>query len=260
LLGWLVCIAWVPTWTVRAVMHWPSCARFAAQHWTAWRVSCLLVQVILNLACVMSLSRKHPSCIWIPRPEGRRPFAVLLLILLPLLLFHLCSCFRELQAIADAATLPHRTESTELIGSLLYSEWHTEANGPNRTDFLYASIMTFIAPVAEEFLFNGFLLNVIAKAYGFVAAVLAVPLCFTFWHALKYGVGVICPLPTRHFWQTWPAATYGTNRGNHFDRALDPPTRQLLPRRKRALVPEPTDEVNRCDLRHLTPKVLQKAL
>jgi hypothetical protein len=38
-------------------------------------------------------------------------------------------------------------------------------------------------------------------------------------------------------------------------------TRQVFPRRaKRVLVAEPIGEANRCELGHLTPKMLQKAL
>ena len=51
--------------------------------------------------------------------------------------------------------------------------------------------MTFVAPVLEETLFTGFLLNAIARPYGFVAAALGVSLCFTFSHTFKFGVGVI---------------------------------------------------------------------
>jgi membrane protease YdiL (CAAX protease family) len=97
----------------------------------------------------------------------------------------------QLQAISDAARFGSRAQSTEYLASLFSQEWRPVADLPTRMDFVYASVMTFLAPVVEEALFTGFLLNAIAKPCGFIVAALGVALCFTFTHTLKVGVGVI---------------------------------------------------------------------
>jgi membrane protease YdiL (CAAX protease family) len=96
----------------------------------------------------------------------------------------------QLQAISDAAGYGSRAQSTAYLASLFSQEWRPVADLPIRIDFVYASVMTFLAPVVEEALFTGFLLNAIAKPCGFIAAALGVALCFTFMHTFKVSVGV----------------------------------------------------------------------
>jgi membrane protease YdiL (CAAX protease family) len=96
----------------------------------------------------------------------------------------------QLQAASDATAFPSGGQNRDYIALLFSREWQPVADGPTPTDLAYASIMTLVAPVLEETLFTGFLLNAIAKPHGFVAAALGVSLCFTFVHAFKIGVGV----------------------------------------------------------------------
>ena len=95
------------------------------------------------------------------------------------------------QAISDAAAYPSRAKSTECLAFLFTQQWQPVADGPTGADLAYASTMAFAAPVLEETLFTGFLLNGIARLYGFVPACLGVAVCFTAWHTFKLGITVI---------------------------------------------------------------------
>ncbi len=191
LLAWFVAVSWMPGLSFRALALWPPFSVFDWQHRTACLLPLLAAQVALTFGCVILLSSKYPSAIWIPRRSGRPRFLWFLLILLPLLIFHLCNCLMQLQAISDAAKFGSRAQSTEYLASLFSQEWRPVADLPTRVDLVYASVTTFLAPVVEETLFTGFLLNAISKPCGFIAAALGVALCFTFMHAFKVGVGVI---------------------------------------------------------------------
>jgi membrane protease YdiL (CAAX protease family) len=49
--------------------------------------------------------------------------------------------------------------------------------------------MSFAVPVLEEVVFTGSVVNAIAKPYGFVTAVVGVPMCFGLVHVFQFGVG-----------------------------------------------------------------------
>ena len=191
LLAWFVAVSWLPGLSFRALTLWPPASVFAWQYRTACLVALLVAQVALTFGCVILLSRKYAGAIWIPPPSGQRRFLWFLLILLPLLVFHLRNCLMQLQAISDAARFGSRAQSTEYLASLFSQEWRPVADLPTRMDLVYASVMTFVAPIVEETLFTGFLLNAIAKPCGFMAAALGVAFCFAFAHTFKAGVGVI---------------------------------------------------------------------
>ena len=172
-------------------MPWPLFLAFAQKQESACRITFLLIQVSLVFGGVVLLSRKYASALWVPQPLGRRPFSAFLLILLPMLLFHLVFCLLELRAIINSATFPQRTEATRMLASIYHQEWATTVSGTSGIEVVCESIMSFVAPVLEEVVFTGFVVNAIAKPYGFVAAALGAPLCFTLYHTLKFGVGVI---------------------------------------------------------------------
>jgi membrane protease YdiL (CAAX protease family) len=191
LLAWLVAVEWLPSLTSRALRLWPSCYAFQAQHRTAWLIAWLFVQVILTFGCAVLLIRQYADAVWIPRPLGRQRFRRFLLVLLPMLVFQLSFSSIQLQAICDAATYPSRSQSTGFLASLFCHEWQPVADGPTQADLVYASVLNFVGPVLEETVFTGFLLNAIARRYGFIAGSFGVALCFSVWHTPRYGIDAI---------------------------------------------------------------------
>lgn len=172
LLVWLFAASWAPTLSLRTLMLWPAFKALAWQHWTACTIAFLAAQVSFIFGCLMFLSRKYASAIWLPRQSRHRDVSVFVLILLPLVMFHIYFCFLELKAVVGAARLPDCAKGTELLGSLFFGEWHNDAAGPRPMDLIYASVMAFVAPVLEEVVFTGLLLNAIARCSRLLAAAL----------------------------------------------------------------------------------------
>jgi membrane protease YdiL (CAAX protease family) len=189
------------------LMHWRSFWALTANHNTAYWVTCLLVSSILTFGAVVILSQRYASAIWTPRPAGWRRFLVFLIILLPLLLFHLSHCLAEIQDISTSLAFPGRAEANQMLVSIYHNEWdYVTSFDTSAVGVVCDSIKTLVVPVLEEVVFTGFLVNAIAKLYGFAAAVVGTSACFVFFHVFKFAIDPrLIPL-------FFAAATYGMIR------------------------------------------------
>jgi membrane protease YdiL (CAAX protease family) len=170
------------------LMQWPLFSHFAAARDEAYRITFFLVQLSLVFGSAAFLSRRHAPAIWTPQPLLRRGILASLVILLPLLLNHLADCFVGIQGAIALSGLG--SEGTKTLTSIYHDVWGSLAYGSSLAGVACSSIMSIAAPVLEEVVFTGFLVNAIAKSYGFVVAVLIVPACFALVHGFQFGFGV----------------------------------------------------------------------
>jgi membrane protease YdiL (CAAX protease family) len=80
-------------------------------------------------------------------------------------------------------------EGAKVLASAHHMVWGRLAYGSSLTGVLCESVTAFVAPILEELVFTGFVINVIAKRYGFVVAVLGASTCFALVHVTQFGVG-----------------------------------------------------------------------
>ena len=134
------------------------------------------------------LSKNYSSAVLSPQPSWRGGTLTKLLILLPLLIYYLCS---SIGGISAALALPgFGPEGNKMLDSLHDEVWGRLAYGPTLAGVLCVSVMAFTGPILEELVFRGFLINALAKRNGFVVAVIAASACFALTHVLQFGVGM----------------------------------------------------------------------
>ena len=168
-------------------MLWPLFSRFTSEHDVGYRVTFFLVQLSLICGVIVFLSRTYTSAVWRPQPSRGRGIAISLIILLPLLLVYLSSSVRGIHA--TIALSGFGVEDTQALASSYQDVWGRLAYGSSTVGAFCSSILSFVGPVLEEIVFTGFVLNVIGKRYGFVAAAIGAPACFGLCHAIQFGFG-----------------------------------------------------------------------
>jgi membrane protease YdiL (CAAX protease family) len=178
---------WLPTSLAHALMLWPVLSTFASEHDAGYRVTFFLVQLSLICGAVVFASRSHTAAAWTPQPSWGRGIAISVLTLLPLFLYHLSSSVQGIQA--TIALSSFGGEARETLSSIHDETWGRLAYGSSLAGVVCSSVMSFTAPVLEELVFTGFVLNATAKQYGFVVAVVSTSACFALVHVFQFGVG-----------------------------------------------------------------------
>ena len=189
----LACLSvpnWLPTLSSYGLMCWRPFWTFATENNTAYRVTFLLIQLSLVCGAILFLSRRYASAIWTPKPSERCRILVALLLLLPLLLFHLSAYPRGARALFALWNFPNHVQATEVLSSIHRKAWDRMAYGSSLLGIVCNSFLTFPVPLLEELVFTGFSINAIAKRYGLVTAVAVVPGCFAAVHIFEFGIGI----------------------------------------------------------------------
>lgn len=184
----LVVPAWLPTVLSYGLMQWPLFSHFVAPHDVAYRLAFFFVQLSLTCLAIAFLSWRYASAIWTPQPPLDRRILVCLFILLPLLLYHLCGSIIGSQSAIALSGLG--LEGAKELATVHNEVWGSLAYGSSLTGMVCSSVMSFAAPVLEEVVFTGFLVNAVAKPYGFAIAVVIVPACFALAHGFQFGMGL----------------------------------------------------------------------
>ena len=186
----LVCLV-VPGQLPGMLSHCRIFDSVAEHHYSAFRIGVLLVQLGLTFGVVMFLRSRYSSAIWTARQPGRPRFLLFVAILLPLFLFHLFHTLRAVQTMLVCARLPDQAQAAQWLASIYHQAWDREGVGTYLGALVSASVTSlFLAPVLEEPVLSGFVVNVIAKRYGFIAAAVGAALGFALMHAFKVGLGV----------------------------------------------------------------------
>jgi membrane protease YdiL (CAAX protease family) len=178
---------WLPTLLVYALKRWPAFWTFACEHDTIYIVGFFLVQLSLVCGGVAFLSKKYRSAVWTPQPSWRPGTMIPLLLLLPLFLLYLSRDVRGIRGMIGLST--YGMEGAKALASAHHVVWSRLAYGPSLAGVLCNSVMAFVAPILEDLVFTGFVMNAISKRYGFIAAVLGASTCFAFVHVTQFGVG-----------------------------------------------------------------------
>ena len=179
-------VPYVPGLVAYGLRCWPRFWTFTANHNGAYYVGLLIAQMALALGVVVVLSMRYRSALWSDECLGCRQVVVALIILLPLLLFHLFHCLTQVHYIISLR--PADAQGVQRLASFYQYEWDAVAAGTSPAAIACASIRTLAGPLLEEVVLTGLLMNAIARRYGIAAAVLVVPVCFTFGHVLNVGI------------------------------------------------------------------------
>jgi membrane protease YdiL (CAAX protease family) len=178
---------WLPTLLAHALMLWPMLSTFASDHDEGYRVAFFLLQLSLICGAIVFVSRSHTAAVWTPQPSWGRGITIAGLTLLPLFLYHLASSVQGIQA--TIALSSFGGEARETLAAIHNETWGRLAYGSSLAGVVCSSVLSFTAPVLEEVVFTGFVVNAIAKPYGFAAAVVGASACFALVHVFQFGVG-----------------------------------------------------------------------
>jgi membrane protease YdiL (CAAX protease family) len=77
-----------------------------------------------------------------------------------------------------------------MLASIYQNYWDEAAAGTSPVAIACASVRTLAMPLVEEVVLTGLLTNAIARRYGFAAAAVGVPLCFTLGHVHRVGIDI----------------------------------------------------------------------
>ena len=179
---------WLPHLLNQGLMLWPSFIHVVADHHTAYFLVFFVVQMSLTCGAILFLSKNYASALWSPPPPSRSHSFRSLVILVPLLLFHLSNWLSILSFMA----LPSIAKSQELSQTLasMHNEiWSGLAYGASLVGVVCESLSSFVSPVLEEMLFSGLLANRLTKSFGVSVAVLGTPVCFALIHVVQFGIG-----------------------------------------------------------------------
>lgn len=178
---------WLPTLLAHALMLWHDFSSFVSEHDIGYRLTFFFVQLSLMCGAILLVSKRYTSALWIPQPSWKRGIAISMLILLPLLLYHLSSSLSGIQGAISLSSLGD--DGRDALASVHDEAWNRLAYGSSVAGVVCSSALSFVAPALEEVVFTGFVVNMIAKPYGFAAAVVGAPVCFALAHVFQSGAG-----------------------------------------------------------------------
>jgi membrane protease YdiL (CAAX protease family) len=180
---------WLPYILTQGLMLWPPFIRVVADHHTSYFLIFFVVQMSLTCGAILFLSKRYASALWYPQTQSRSHRFDFLLILMPLLLFHLSDCLSIFPSIIVLPSIATANELSQTLASMHQDIWGRLAYGSSLTGVVCESIITFVSPVLEEILFSGLLANRLARSFGVTVAVLGAPVCFALIHAVQFGLG-----------------------------------------------------------------------
>jgi len=187
-IGCLFTVNWLPTQVTRALMHWPPFVDWTAGHHALYYALFFLVQTGLLVSGVLYLGLRYRQALWIPCPAAGRAIWVNIIVLLPLLLFHLTKTFGAVGGITRL--LAFGTEAFPVLESVFHRTWDMLSYGSSPAGIWGSSISSFTAPVLEELLFSGFMLNAISRRFGGWLGLVGSAALFSLSHAINFGVGI----------------------------------------------------------------------
>ena len=187
-LACLAAVNWLPTQVSRALMHWPLFVDWSARHHALYFELFFLLQTGLLIAGAGYLSLRYRKAMWIPFPAGWRPIFVTMLLLLPLLWFHLSKTIAAFAGVSKV--LAYGTQAFPSVEFLFHRAWDSLAYGSSPAGIWGSSISSFTAPVLEELVFSGFMLNALSRRYGGWFGLTGTAALFSLVHTIQFGFGM----------------------------------------------------------------------
>lgn len=179
---------WLPTVLSHLLVQWPDFVAFISIHEAGYRLTFFLVQLGLICGALVFLSARYTSALWTPPPSWRRGIRISVLILLPLFLYQVS---KSISGVRVAMSLSEVGENGRSSVAFAHNYvWSRLAYASSLDGVVHSSVMSFVAPVLEEIIFSGFVVNIIARPYGFTAAVVGSALCFALAHVFQFGFGL----------------------------------------------------------------------
>jgi membrane protease YdiL (CAAX protease family) len=179
---------YLPGLLANGLMSWRPFWLFTAKHNDGFYIALLFTQLFLGLGVVALFSTRYSSAIWTRKGLAWPQLLVALAVFLPLLLFYAFHCFSQIQCALSYSPRSGRAEDLRMLASIYQYYWDETAAGTSPVAIACASVRTLALPLVEEVLLTGFLTNAIARRYGFAAAAVGVPLCFTLGHVPRFGI------------------------------------------------------------------------
>ena len=177
---------WLPRLLNQGLMLWPSFRHVVADHHTANFLVFFVVQMSVTCGAILFLSKNYASALWSPPPPSRSHSFRSLVILVPLLLFHLSLSILLIMALPSIAK---SQELSQTLASMHNAIWSGLAYGASLIGVVCETLTSFVSPALEEMLFSGLLANRLAKSFGVSVAVLGTPVCFALIHVVQFGIG-----------------------------------------------------------------------
>jgi len=184
----LVIPSWLPTLLDHALMRWPDFSTFISNHDVGHRLTFFLVQLVLTFGAIVFISERYTSALWTPQPSWNRGILIAALILLPLFFYELSMSVSQLHGVNSLSGFGD--EGSKALASFHNQIWGRLAYGSSMDGVVLSSLLSFVSPALEEVVFAGFVVNMIARLYGFTAAIVGAPLCFALAHCFQFGFGL----------------------------------------------------------------------
>lgn len=170
----------------KGLLFWPAFSALTATHYVAYQNVFFTLQLLLVAGSVFWFSRNYPSALWRPQPPWGRSTALALVILTPLLLYHLATSLKAVGAFMELLRLGNR----RAVMMVHERVWDGLAYGASGSGVILSSVASFVAPPLEELIFSGLILNFGLRRFHPIAAILGTPCCFALVHAVPFGFGL----------------------------------------------------------------------
>lgn len=192
---WLLLVfgpSWGPTVINKALLYWPFFANLTKGNPNEFQAVFFLFQLSLVGSAFLFLSVRYAPALWNSRPPLKQYWFRLLVIALPMLLYHIChDCVWSPQI--DFFNLCIRLGDTADVRDALRVNydgiWGDIAGGTSPIAVICCSLRSVVFPILEEVLFTGILLNITARRFGIAIAACTVPVCFSLAHVFAVGIG-----------------------------------------------------------------------
>jgi membrane protease YdiL (CAAX protease family) len=183
-----------PNWLVQAansaLMKWPAASGFCSDHLEGYLLVFWVVQVLLIAGVVIFTTWRYSTGLWKPFPGPWHRSLKPLLLLVPLIVWHVSDSIEMVTILKLGATFGRDAEFQLQLADTYAQIWTPLAQSLSLQDVVCTSILSLVAPAFEEIVFTGFLLNATAKRWGFLAASTITPFCFTLAHIPSFGIGM----------------------------------------------------------------------
>ena len=173
----------------------PNIVEWVQKHEDIYRISFFVIQLCGALVFICyflrfssALHTKSTSF-----KDLNKKLLLMLLIMLPVLIWRGYTCHRFFSNLSEMTYAVSQgvvgiSEYKDLIHSVNAEIWEQLAYGNGPYGMIFSSIISFTAPILEELIFTGFILNKLSKRFNVIFSILITSTLFMSCHIYQFGI------------------------------------------------------------------------
>ena len=181
--------SWGPTFLCKALLLLPAFNQLIVDHPVFYRVGFFASQITLVSLAIRCISIRYANAVWRPSVsiwKFRASPVVPFLCALALLAWHACQSVGDVNQLTDAIAKLPRKLIPEVFAQATETIWDPLIYGASPEGIVMTSVMILYAPVLEEMIFSGLIMNRFAAKVRPVFAIGGTGLCFALAHVPQY--------------------------------------------------------------------------